>query len=120
MPSMSKVSSDPPADLEKGQLKPAATVEEDVGVVDPCMATCIKVALYVPVAVYTLFFIGLVTWMVKNSLNWWDPLMCALLFSAIMLWTICKTPEVKDALIRRYATKPAPASDCDFSAKLLA
>ncbi|CAL4986131.1 unnamed protein product [Urochloa decumbens] len=121
MPPMSKASSDHPADLEKGRLlKPAATEDEDAGVVDRRKATCITVSLYMFVEAYMLFFMGVIAWMAKNLHNWWDPWKSALLFSAIMIWTISKTPKANDALISRYATKPAPASDCDASAKLLA
>ncbi|CAN6373380.1 unnamed protein product [Urochloa humidicola] len=120
---MSKASSDPPADLEKGQLlkAPAATEEEDVGVVDPCVATCITVALYAFVSAYMLLFMGLIVWMARNLDGWWwSPWKTVLFFSALMIYAISNTPATKDVLIRRYATKPAPATDCDASAKLLA
>ncbi|CAL4986134.1 unnamed protein product [Urochloa decumbens] len=119
MPSMSKVSSDPPADLEKGRLKAAAT-EEDVGVVDPCMAMCIKTTVDVFVGAYTLVFIGMIAWLVKNSHNWWDQWQAFLIISAIVIWTYSVTPRFKDGLVRIFATKPTHASDCDASAKLLA
>ncbi|CAN6363634.1 unnamed protein product [Urochloa humidicola] len=116
---MSKASSDPPADLEKG-LKVAAIDEEDVGVVDTCMASCIKATVDVIVEAYTLFFVGAIAWTVNNSQNWWDQWQCILVISAMVILTILITPKLKNGLVRRYATKPTPSSDCcDVSAKLL-
>ncbi|CAL4978959.1 unnamed protein product [Urochloa decumbens] len=114
---MSKASSDPPVDLEKGRLMKE---EEDVGVVDHCMATCMKTTVNVVVGAYTLFYIGNIAWCVKNSQNWWDQWQFFVIISAIMIWTYSVTPRVKDGLVRKFATKPTPASDCDASAKLLA
>ncbi|CAN6363635.1 unnamed protein product [Urochloa humidicola] len=99
---MSKASSDPPADLEKGLKVAAIDEEEDV-----------------MVGAHTLFCVGAIAWTVKNSHNWWDQWQCILFISAMVIYTLLITPKLKNGLVRKYATKPTPASDCDVSAKLL-
>ncbi|CAN6296841.1 unnamed protein product [Urochloa humidicola] len=113
---MSTASSDPPVDLEKDDIKAAATKddEEPANKVDPRVAMCVTVALNVFTVLYVLFVIGLITWMVVMSKNWWDP-WPALTLLPMVAFTIKLTPKLK------FATKPTPGSDdSDLSAKLLA
>lgn len=65
----------------------------------------------VVVAAYTLYIIGMIVSAVKVSNNWWDPWRSFLVCSAALLLTLWGTPTVKDALVKKYATKHTPASD---------
>ncbi|CAL4920369.1 unnamed protein product [Urochloa decumbens] len=134
--SMSMVASsdDPPVDLEKGEVKAAATKKE----VNPRVAMCVMVFLNnensnfnhrisirwpgvedAVAVVEVLIFIGLIAWRFNVSNDWWDPLLAFVVLLPILLLILWIKPKTNYAMAK---AKLALASDhdSDLATKLVA